>query len=106
MPQFAVRLQSGPVPVFHLASRYVTKVTEWSSLWVWISMSLDSPKPPLVSRERLQHVVDLASRIAQSQKGFKINPPKMVVDDPSILASEQVVERLMGTTWLMRPDGG
>ena len=67
----------------------------------------ESPrKPPLVSHERLQHVIELARRIAQSEKGIKVNPPKMVVDDPSVLTSEQVVERLMGTTWLIRPEGG
>jgi len=69
-------------------------------------MSRDEPKPPLVAPERLRHVVDLASRIAQSEKGFKIIPPKMVADDPSILTREDVVARLMGTTWLMRPAGG
>jgi hypothetical protein len=69
-------------------------------------MNPDEKKPPLVSNERLSHVIELARRIAQSEKGFKINPPKMVADDPSILASEQVVERLTGTIWLIRPEGG
>ena len=59
-----------------------------------------------LSEDRIAVISDLVSQIVYQARGFKFHPPKAVTDDPDVLKSEGVIERLADSKfWLRLGDG-
>jgi hypothetical protein len=56
--------------------------------------------------DQLQRIVDLVELLGTTPCNFKIYPPREVVDDPAVLSSPDVTERLLQSKWWLALDNG
>src|SRR5262245_51998618 len=59
-----------------------------------------------LSDERVDTLIEFVRHIVQDRRGFKVFPPREVRNDPAILQSEKVAERLENSQWWLRIDDG
>ncbi len=59
-----------------------------------------------LTQRQLQKVMGLVAQIFEQSRGFKVYPPKEVTDDPEILSSELISEKLVDTKWWLHVHGG
>ena len=51
-------------------------------------------------------VVELIQLVLRDSCDFELYPPREVVSDPSVLQSDEIAERLLGTKWWLSFDNG
>lgn len=59
-----------------------------------------------LTQRQLQKVMGLVAQIFEQSRGFKVYPPKEVTDDPKILSSQLISEKLVATKWWLHVHGG
>ena len=59
-----------------------------------------------LTQRQMQKVMGLVAQIFEQSRGFKVHPPKEVTDDPKILSSRSISEKLVGTKWWLRVNDG
>ena len=52
-----------------------------------------------LTQRQLQKVMRLVAQIVEQSRGFKVYPPKEVTDDPKILSSPSISQKLLDTKW-------
>ena len=55
-----------------------------------------------ISKDQLHKISNLIGYIVESASGYKVFPPREVIDDPAVLQRGDIVDRLADTKWWLR----
>jgi hypothetical protein len=66
------------------------------------SSETDRPQRYQLTQERMNVITSLIWQVVKAKRGFKIYPPWEVTSDPSILRSDEIMDRLADSKWWLR----